>query len=278
MKKFWKFFLLALLAAVVLAAGYVAWDDTHITLTNYDYYSDNIPEEFFGYRILCIADYHNSYYYDQLARLINRQMPDVLLFLGDMTLMPECDTSYLDELLAHISNEIPMYGVTGNHESFCPNADVLVAHLRDSHIEMLHNEKILLERGDKSIALYGLADMGIADTELAGSWAIGEARTFLQENLSPTEFSIVACHRANAYPLLNDIPADLMLAGHLHGGIIRLPIVGGLFSDEGFLPDYDAGYWKEDEMTLLVSRGCDFNWNKLRVFNGPEVMQITLKR
>ena len=91
-------------------------------------------------------------------------------------------------------------------------------------------------------------------------------------------FSILACHRANLYPFFKDLNTNLMLSGHLHGGIVRLPGLGGIVGENMELhPDYTYGEYDEGHTKMIVSRGCDYNLLKMRVFNGPEVLLVTLR-
>ena len=98
----------------------------------------------------------------------------------------------------------------------------------------------------------------------------------------PDNFSILLNHRADIYPVIKDTGVDLILSGHLHGGIIKLPFVGGIIGKDGensLLPAYEYGVIKEgDSATMIVSGGCDKNPQKKRYFNPPELVLITLKR
>ena len=94
-------------------------------------------------------------------------------------------------------------------------------------------------------------------------------------------FSILLSHRADLYPDIKDTGVDLILSGHLHGGIVRLPFVGGLIDKDkkvSISSEYEYGVYKEDgNATMIVSGGCDKNPKKRRIFNPPEVLVITLQ-
>ena len=95
------------------------------------------------------------------------------------------------------------------------------------------------------------------------------------------DFSILLSHRADIYPGIKDTGADLILSGHLHGGIVRLPFLGGIIGKnekKSFFPYYEYGFYKEDDCAaMIVSGGCDKNPQKRRFFNPPEILLITLK-
>jgi predicted MPP superfamily phosphohydrolase len=70
-----------------------------------------------------------------------------------------------------------------------------------------------------------------------------------------------------------------VLSGHLHGGVVRIPGVGGLLSpSREWFPEYDAGVFREGETQMVVSRGLGNSVIPIRVLNAPEVVVITLHR
>lgn len=279
MRSFFRWALVAALLLVVMLCVYIVIDDSTVALTNYEYYNDHLPNAFYGYRVIVIADFHNAWFANQISAMINQESPDMVLFVGDMTSLPNNPTDNLEKLLNGITIDVPVYAVTGNHETFSADAQSVKARLKKLPMTLLENQKITITRDGESIDLLALSDTGMDDSELIGSWGLNEIREFIQSTANPNRFTLMACHRANMYPMLNDLSANLMISGHEHGGIVRLPVVGGLIGADGhFLPDYDFGFYQETDMTLLVSRGCDFPQNKLRVFNGPEVVQVTLKK
>lgn len=143
----------------------------------------------------------------------------------------------------------------------------------------MENEATDIWRGDQHIKIIGLKDPGNA-TRKIGESKIEEMKWFVNGCLYDDAdcFSILACHRANLYPFFKDLNTNLMLSGHLHGGIVRLPGLGGMVGENMELhPDYTYGEYDEGHTKMIVSRGCDYNLLKMRVFNGPEVLLVTLR-
>ena len=123
-------------------------------------------------------------------------------------------------------------------------------------------------------------------------------------------FTLLLAHNPAYFPAYADWGADLTLSGHVHGGLIRLPFVGGLLAPEVKLfPNYDAGVYTAEgtgtrsrqgeegegepiqteangadaqaESTaraMIVSRGLGNSGPLLRVFNPPEVVVVTLEK
>lgn len=271
--------ILCLVLLVMCAFGAILVDNTTVSLEKVDYYSDQLPSQFYGYRIMCIADFHDSYYFDQVSKLVNEEHPDAVLLLGDMTSLSHPDWNNLLRLVKRIDTNVPVYGVQGNHESMRPDSQNIVNDLKNFGVTMLDNNKVTLYKGDASIDLIGVNDIAENEENYDSSWTLEQMRLYLENVIEEDRYTLLACHRANLYPYLSDLNAELMLSGHMHGGILRLPKVGGVFDVDGSLfPDYDKGFFNEGEMELYVSPGCDFDLNKMRIFNGPSVTLLTLKR
>ena len=203
----------------------------------------------------------------------------MVLFLGDMTEIAHANWDNTLRLLDSIDEEIPIYGVLGNHEVLSPDVQQIANDLTSHGMHLLNNEKITLTRGEASIDLIGVRDITDDDRNLDDSWVLENTRLYLETAIESRQFTLVAAHRATLYPYLYDLPADLTLSGHVHGGVVRLPKIGGLFNVDGtFLPDYDKGFYSEGEMDMFVSTGCNYNPSKMRVFNPPTVTLLTLKR
>ena len=87
--------------------------------------------------------------------------------------------------------------------------------------------------------------MDVMSEEFIQEEVIEEIEEYIPEDRD--RFSILINHRADMYPYLKNVGVDLILSGHLHGGIVRLPLLGGVIGHEyadRFFPDYDYGYTK----------------------------------
>lgn len=275
----WPARVIGVILLIACIAFGILLSDLKVQLVKEDYYSNDLPIDFYGYRILCISDFHDSFYFDQIAEIANAEQPDMVLFLGDMNELSHSNWNNTLHLLDAIDERIPVYGVLGNHEVLSNEVQQISNDLAQHGMYLLNNEKVTLTRGDASIDLIGVRDISEDDTELEGSWGLEHLRLYLETAVNSKRFTLLAAHRATLYPYLNDLPADLMLSGHVHGGVVRLPKVGGIFDVDGSLfPDYDKGFYSEGEMDMYVSTGCNFNVSKMRVLNPPTVTLLTLKR
>ena len=99
---------------------------------------------------------------------------------------------------------------------------------------------------------------------------------FLGES-NKEEYNILLAHNPRHFEGYADWGADLTLAGHVHGGMVRLPFIVGIFSPDTFLfPEYSSGLYEIEESKLVVNRGLGKGRRGFRLFNQPELGVITL--
>jgi predicted MPP superfamily phosphohydrolase len=91
-------------------------------------------------------------------------------------------------------------------------------------------------------------------------------------------YTILLSHRPELTEQYRDSGFDLVLAGHAHGGQVRIPgLINGLFApDQGFFPSYAGGRYTLGETVMIVSRGLCRNAIP-RVFNPPELVIVDLE-
>ncbi|MCQ2609496.1 MAG: metallophosphoesterase [Lachnospiraceae bacterium] len=94
-------------------------------------------------------------------------------------------------------------------------------------------------------------------------------------DIDKSYYNIILCHNPDYAENLIDYGFDLVLSGHIHGGLIRLPFIGPLFSPEAtFLPPYNKGQYKYKDKDIVVSNGMGEHTIKIRLNNIPEVYKI----
>jgi predicted MPP superfamily phosphohydrolase len=277
-----RFVALLILILLFVSAFYLNGANNKVVhLTRYDVYDNALPGVFYGYQILVVSDFHNAYFFDQIDEIIKTQRPNAVLFAGGMTRLPYGKTENLEALVSGLPKDIPAYAVSGFQET----ADSVVrdrvrAIMENAGIDVIDDESVMLTAEDgSSVRLVGIADPGVPDDDIDGSPQLENIRSFIQKATAEKMYTILLCNRTTLYPELRDLKANLMLSGYLRGGIIRLPPLGGMINADGTLfPRYSAGVYKDTDMTLAVSRGCDYEPGSMRFFNGPEVIIVTLRR
>lgn len=270
-------------AAVLLFAG-----NRMIGVSRYDVFSEKVPPAFDGYTILQLSDLHGASFGRDNARIasrINRLSPDLVVMTGDMVSSWDTDFRAFLDLSAAVAKRHETVYILGNHEQALgrTHRDALIGGLKLAGVRVLENEKAALEKGGAAVSLYGLHYHLMYYRDASG--ALGDEIRLKPSSVSgllgesdPKRFNILLAHNPLYFPVYTEWGADLTLSGHVHGGIVRLPFLGGVLSPERtFFPEYDEGRYVLSDKTLIVSRGLG-NSVGIRVFNPPELVLITLRR
>ena len=271
----WGLAVLVLLAAVF----FLRWSNTALQVTRFDPVFRDLPAGFDGCRAAVIGDLHSAFFgrnNEDLYAALAAEEPDYIFLVGDLLdryrPVPEGYAASAAEALSAIA---PTYYVTGNHEWALGNVPALKQTLADHGVTVLSNQFTALERGGDTIVLAGIDDPnGYADQKTPEQLA---AEVYAQWG---DPFWVLLAHRndrfASQYSLLG---ADLVVSGHAHGGIIRLPFTDGLIShDFQLFPSYTAGLYRENGSALFVTRGLGNSGPSFRLFNRPEVAILTLHK
>ena len=272
-----------LAALVVLAVGgwfWFQWQCWGLQVTRTGAALKRLPGEFDGYRIVHLSDLHGHEYgqgSEELLALVREQEPDLIVVTGDL-IDQESQLEMIPALAQGLSDIAPSYYVTGNHEWGLGTGTVkeLKGLLSQYGVTPLSNQYELLERGGAQIVLAGIDDPnGYADQKTP-------EELFAEiENNAPGLFTLLLAHRNDHFGQYAAAGYDFVLSGHGHGGIVRLPFLGGLLgTNRQFFPDWTAGVYTLGDSTLFVSRGLGNNtvpFQGFRLFNRPELAVVTLK-
>ena len=271
---------LLLLALAVLAGLYVHWGNTALQTTFFRAYFGNLPDGFDGCRLVVLGDLHSTYFGEKnetLLEAVRAQEPEYIFLVGDLVdAFREVPGGYVQETAAGLADIAPTYYVTGNHEWAIGDVPELKEVLEARGVTVLSNAFVTLERNGDTLVLAGIDDPnGYADQKSPESLA-EEVRAAYGEDA----FWMLLAHRNNYFPdRYSLLGADLVISGHGHGGVIRLPFTDGLVStDRTFFPSYTAGLYEENGSTLFVTRGLGNTGPSFRLFNRPEVALLTLVR
>lgn len=269
-----KWLLLPLI--VVACAAFYWWSNHTIDLTHTTVTIDTLPDGFVGTNIVVLGDTQAAVFGENNADLLQtvaEQTPDYIFFVGDLVDKDhDFDVAYITILAEGLVSIAPTYYITGNHEWALGNVSELKELLIACGMTVLSNEYVTLDADGETLVLAGIDDpLGYADQKTPEELAAEITA------LDPGCWILLA-HRndyfAQQYSLLG---ADLVISGHGHGGLIRLPFTDGLIDHSGLLPSYTAGLYEENGSQLFVTRGLGNSTGTFRLFNRPEVAVITLE-
>lgn len=273
--------LAALLALAVGGWFWFEWQCWGLQATHTEAALDGLPQGFDGYKIVHLSDLHGHEYgqgSEELLALVRAQEPDLIVVTGDL-IDQEGQLRMIPALAKGLAAIAPSYYVTGNHEWAVGTGTVkqLKSLLAQCGVEPLSNQYEILERGGARIVLAGVDDPnGYADQTTP------EELYARIEGDAPGLFTLLLAHRNDHFGQYAAAGYDFVMSGHGHGGIVRLPFVGGLLgTNRQLFPDWTAGLYALGDSTLFVSRGLGNNtvpFQGFRIFNRPEVAVVTLER
>lgn len=269
---------LLLLAAAAFAL-FLRWENTALKTTRFDPVFQDLPAGFDGCKIVVLSDLHGAVFgqdNQDLFAAVAAESPAYIFYLGDLEDRHRGSVpGYAESVAAGLSAIAPTYYVTGNHEWAIGGVPALKERLSAHGVTVLSNQFLPLERNGSRIVLAGIDDPnGYADQITPEELT---ARLHAQEG---DPFWLLLAHRNDRFPgQYSLLGADLVLSGHGHGGIIRLPFTDGLLStDRTLFPSYTAGLYEENGSCLFVTRGLGNSGPSLRLFNRPEVAAVTLHK
>ena len=264
-----------LLPLAALAAGLLWAGNFTVGLTELSICSEKLPAAFEGFRIALVTDLHNRVFgpdNDWLIGQLENARPDLIALSGDIA-DEDSDLDVLSALLPRLSAIAPCVYVTGNHEWRMKDREAWFSLLEKSGVTYLSNRFARLVRGESEIILAGVDDTkGPRDQKTPGK-LLREVRA-----AAPDAYVVVLCHRNDQLENLANLGADLVLSGHAHGGVVRLPIFGAVFGTHYELfPEDTEGVITRGEACMVVSRGLGGSRRlPVRIANRPEIPVITL--
>lgn len=261
-----------------------------LVTTRYEVTDEKLPEEFDGFTIVQLADYHNAtFFHEGIVKKIRKINPDMIVMTGDMITNGDYDFSDFIDLATELAEEYSVYFIVGNHEQALEGKkgygnksqlDLLMNDLSKTGVTILDNEYITLERADAKIDLYGLWFNLRYYNDPEGEYGTSFDHSVMSRILGERgdNYSILLTHNPLYFSTYSEWGANLILAGHIHGGMVRLPFVGGVFSpDTGYFPEYDAGVYYNNKNEMIVSRGIGNGAKGIRFYDCPELVEIVLK-
>lgn len=283
-----------ILAAVIFTVVVVLAsrrENKKLVVERYEMRSPKIPEAFDDFRIVFLTDLHCSEFGEEnreLIEMVKKCRPHMILAGGDMLISKEDKSIEVPLKLMHqLAEKYPVYYADGNHElRLMRNEEIFgvrykeyIHELKEYGVWHMSNETVILEQEGQFIHLtavdlepkfyqrFRIPEMKQEDMEQAVGKAFRD------------RFQILLAHNPNYFETYAQWGADLVLAGHFHGGMVRIPKINrGVISPQFQLfPKYDAGEFHIGNSTMILSRGLGNHSIKLRLFNKPEISCITLK-
>ena len=271
-----KIFILFLFCVAIVFLGWNIYQNQHIQINEITIKSDSLPREFSGYRIVQVSDLHNAEFgenNEELLSTIREQNPDIIVVTGDIVDSRRTNVQIARDFVNSASKIATVYYVTGNHEARVDIEDEIDFVELNENVNVLHNQSVLLSKGESQIQLIGVDDPDYK--------AVKDSTEYMNKRLekySDNEyFKILLSHRPELFEVYVENNMDIVFSGHAHGGQVRLPLIGGIIAPhQGLFPEYDSGLYTSYNTNMVVSRGLGDSIIPLRMNNPPELVVVTL--
>ena len=278
-KKNEKRLIFFLFFAVFLIA-YVFYGNTAVTVSRYDINSKEIPPAFDGFRIVQISDIHNSgnsIMIDSLIKSTVESRPDIIFLTGDAidSYFPDVDAAM--SVINRLNDIAPVYYVIGNHEARTGDYYRLSKEMHRIGVAELSNSFVNVRLGDDEIVIAGINDPRREnkdgngnDAQIVSDW-LGSLKYDRQM------YTILLSHRPELVKTYVTHGVNLIFTGHAHGGLVRIPFLGGLYApNQGLFPKYYSGLYYFADTTMIVNRGVGNSGYSFRINDNPEIVVAVL--
>ena len=234
---------------------------------------ENISDKYNGLKIVQISDiyYGNNVNKDELKRIvknINLIKPDIVFFTGDLMYKDNKDSTDVANILSKINTELGKYYITGDNDY---NDDTVNDILNKSGFNSLDNKYELIYKDKDPILISGIStkkDKTNIEDKLKDTYE------YLNNN---NNYSILIMHEPNNIDKIDYDKFNLILAGHTKGGVVRIPLLGGIIlPEDNYL--YGKNYYKKKNTKIYISNGLGNDEVNFRLLNKPSFNFFRLRK
>lgn len=271
-------FILAVFFLIVMVI-----DGNRFHVVRYQVTSKKIKEK---HNFVVLSDLHNKSYgknNEKLIRKIKELQPEGILIAGDiLTAKPNEDYTTALHLIAELSAQFPVYYGMGNHETrlfLYPETYGDMGKRYEEELEKI-GAGFLRNKGTDTADNVRVIGLDLERKYYKRFKKTPMEPEYLQETLGVSQedkFQILLAHNPDYFEEYAAWGADLVLSGHVHGGVMKMPFLGGVISPAFHLfPKYDGGLFKSGKSVMVLSRGLGMHTIPIRIFNPGELILVTL--
>ena len=280
----WAFVIIVLLLIGIIVERNLYQSKYSLNYSSYQITSDKINTPV---RILQLTDLHNNEFGENNQELIDRvasQSPDLILITGDLLNSDESRTDIATNLISSLCDIAPIYISLGNHEVEYQQqfgTDIIRLY-EDAGAVVLDRQYQDFEVNGQKLRLGGIYGYCLPAKYLETNEADPEECAFLSDFQNTDLYTILMCHMPVCWMLndgLDEWDVDCVLAGHVHGGQVVLPLIGGVYApDMGWFPGKLQGLYSSTDgsSTMVLSTGLGNTESVPRFNNVPEVVMVDI--
>ena len=281
MKKVILLPILLIILAMIAFVGLGLLCSSGIRVTSYTQALDGVQGDV---KLVFLSDLHCRQFgrdNESLIALVQAQSPDLIALPGDIIDRGSSDAQIeaACAFVAQLAQLAPTYLTLGNHEVdyISQNGDALRSRFRATGATLLECDYEDLSINGTALRLGGMSELAYYGGD--GKYD-PKAEPFLREYCETSLPKVMLSHRPEAFCFkyaCQDWDVDLILSGHTHGGLVRLPLIGGVVAPiQGFFPDVDYGEFQFYDTKMIVTSGLAGYEGIPRLFNPPELCVVTL--
>lgn len=276
---------------IIASLALVVYHDTHnFKVRNYEIVTDKVSG---SYSFVFLSDLHSHEFGRNNQRLIDKireLSPDAVLCAGDMFNARPVDGKVKTEtafrLMTALLQICPVYMSNGNHEEKIKELKKNFGNVFDRYKSGLVREGVIYLDNDSASFNEDIRVSGLClDTSYFRKVVkkpmdpdLIAKKLFEVKGAEKDRFQILIAHNPQYFKEYAGWGADLTLSGHVHGGIVRLPLLGGVVSPSlALFPKYSGGRYQQAGRTMILSRGLGTHTINVRMFNPGEVSLIEIK-
>ncbi|MBR7090474.1 MAG: metallophosphoesterase [Lachnospiraceae bacterium] len=287
-----------IIVIIVLGIWICTFDTNRFTVSEYGYADKRIVKSL---KVVFLSDLHCKMYGPGgkfLIEKIKEIGPDLIICGGDMiNAHPGAKTDKVVGFLRELSGDFPMVYAFGNHElrlklypeNYGDVWDKYLKALSEFDLKIIENGAVKFEDSGVNIICFSAERKYYkrnTKVEMDPSYIAQTAGS-----PDPGTFNILLAHNPGFFDAYAEYGADLTLSGHLHGGLMRVPVpvskkareagahvMRGVFSPRiRLFPKYDGGRFDKGGRSMIVSRGLGTHTIPVRIFNPGDLVVIDLK-
>lgn len=246
-----------------------------LSVKNKVIHSKYLPLVFDDFRIVQFSDTHLGFHYDEtqltkLVHTINKLNPNAIVFTGDLVDNPDTYnwTQNLTNILKSLSASHGKYWVYGNHDHGGYGTEIIKDTMNHAEFKLLKNSHEKILKDGKEIVILGTDDLILGTPNLEKALL----------NTNESDFKILLSHEPDYATTARSYPIDLQLSGHSHGGQVRLPFIGSLYTPN-YATLYTSGSYtfETERLKLYVNNGIGTTRLPFRFLCKPEITVFHLK-
>lgn len=264
--------IILIISGLLLYSRFIA--TSGLNVKEYKVVNDKIIDEYHGLKIVHLSDIHfgstiTENDLDHLVNKVNELNPDIVVITGDIIdERISYDKNILIDYLKKIQSKLGKFAISGNHDLPLDDFNSIVEESGFTNLDNTY--KLIYANSSKPIIISGISSNYSDSSNIGTKTAkFDNYIANLTDDIKPI-YSILLIHEPDFIDSLNIDNYDLILAGHSHGGQVKLPLIKKLYTPYGAKKYYDE-YYKVNQTDLYISSGLGTSKLKFRLFNRPSI-------